>query len=385
MKPALLMLDDGTCFEGLACGAEREAAGEVVFTTGMCGYQEILTDPSSCGQILAFTAAHLGNYGTNAADDQSPAVRAEGAVFHDLFACAEHIPFPHWRAEASLNHRLLEDGVTGIHGVDTRALTLHLREHGARKGLISALDLDRPSLLRRAGELPPVQGRDLAAKAWNGSVCTFALDPAPAADPTDKEPGGRIKVAVLDFGLKRALLTQLRAYGMEAVIFPGNTPAKDLLAQKPDGLLLSNGPGDPEPCGYAVRAIRDLLGRLPILGICLGHLLLGLAKGGRTYKLPFGHRGQNHPVREILSGRVRITSQNHGFSLDPDSLPAELIPTHWNLNDNTLEGMAFSGIPALSVQYHPETVPGGRDAHSPFARFREIILDSRGDAGRKHA
>ncbi|MCL1915151.1 MAG: glutamine-hydrolyzing carbamoyl-phosphate synthase small subunit [Desulfovibrionaceae bacterium] len=384
MKPALLMLDDGTCFEGLACGAEREAAGEVVFTTGMCGYQEILTDPSSRGQILAFTAAHLGNYGTNAADDQSPAVHAEGAVFHDLFTCAGHIPFPHWRGEASLSHKLLEAGVTGIHGVDVRALTLRLREHGTRRGLISALDLDRPSLLRRAGELPLVQGRDLAAKAWDGRVYAFP-DPPDLADLTDKDPGSLLKVAVLDFGLKRALLAQMRAYGMEAVVFPGNTQAKDLLAQKPDGLLLSNGPGDPEPCGYAVRAIRDLLGRLPILGVCLGHLLLGLAQGGKTYKLPFGHHGQNHPVREGLNGRVRITSQNHGFSLDPDSLSADLNPTHWNLNDNTLEGMASSGIPALSVQYHPETVPGDRDAHSPFARFRDMILDFRGDAGRKHA
>ena len=368
-KPALLMLDDGVCFEGLACGAAGEAVGEAVFTTGMSGYQETLTDPSFMGQIIVFTAAHLGNYGVGPYDDVS---------------------FPHWRAAASLNDKLREAGVTGIHGVDTRALTLHLRRHGARNGIISALDLDKPSLLRRARALPCMQGLDLASGAGTGVSYAFVPQPPPAMPPLPRVLAGagrRIKVAVLDFGLKRSILAHLHVNGMEARVWPGATEAGDILASGAEGVLLSNGPGDPEPCTGAVRTIRGLLGRLPIFGICLGHQLLALAQGGRTYKLTFGHHGMNHPVRDERLGRVCITSQNHGFNVDPDSLPAHVRPTHWNLNDDTLEGMASERVPAFSVQYHPETAPGTWDAHYLFARFRDLILEAQGGrpAGRGHA
>lgn len=376
-KPALLMLDDGACFEGLACGACREAAGEVVFTTGLCGYQETLTDPSFYGQIVTFTAAHMGNYGTNPYDDEAPAVYASGAVFHDLFTAAEDIPFPHWRATGSLDKKLRENGVTAIHGVDTRALTLHLREHGARSGLISALDLDKASLLRRVREVPSIQGLDLAQKATRGEQYRF--DPPaginwPVLVEPLAQPDRRLKVAVLDFGVKRSILMHLYANGMEPLVFPARATAEDVLAVKPDGVMLSNGPGDPGPCDYAIRTIRDLLGRLPMFGICLGHQLMGLAHGGKTFKMPFGHHGMNHPVRDVKTGRVSITSQNHGFNVDPESLPQDVRPTHWNLNDGTLEGMESTSVPAFSVQYHPETAPGTWDAHDLFPRFRRLIL-----------
>ena len=378
-RPALLMLDDGACFEGFACGAGREAEGEVVFTTGMTGYQETLTDPSFYGQIVTFTPAHIGNYGATGLDDEAPRPRAAGAVFHDLFTPTEHAlfssAFPHWRATESLDRRLAREGVTGIKGVDTRALTLHLREHGARQGVISSLDLDRPSLLRRAKALPSMEGQDLARKAGCGQP--YAYEGEPCAPPIPvTTPAGPVplSVAVMDFGCKRSILAHLHGLGMQVTVWPATAPAEDILAGKPDGVLLSNGPGDPEPCGYAIRTIRALLGRAPLFGICLGHQLLGLALGAKTYKLPFGHHGANHPVIDLVTHRVCITSQNHGFCVDPDSLPANCEPTHWNLNDNTLEGLAVKDVPAFSVQFHPEAAPGPTDAAELFTRFRELML-----------
>ncbi|MDR2161766.1 MAG: glutamine-hydrolyzing carbamoyl-phosphate synthase small subunit [Desulfovibrio sp.] len=368
------MLDDGVCFEGEARGAAREAAGEVVFTTGMAGYQETLSDPSYLGQIVSFTSAHVGNYGVSPLDDESARFRAAGAVFHDLFTAAEGIPFPHWRAEESLDARLARQCVTAIAGLDTRALTLHLREHGARGGIISSLDLDRPSLLRRAGEIPPMQGQDLAVTA--GCRQSYEFSPPLSSRPSH---GNRplMRVAVLDFGVKRSILVHLARQGMAVKIWPAVTSAADILADAPDGVLLPNGPGDPEPCVQAVNVIRDLLGRVPLFGICLGHQLLGLALGGRTYKLPFGHHGVNHPVLDLSTRRVLITSQNHGFCLDPDSLPSRAAPSHWNLNDHTLEGMVVKDAPAFSVQFHPEAVPGPTEAGILFERFRDLILNAR--------
>lgn len=370
-KPALLMLDDGTCFEGEACGAGGEAAGEAVFTTGMAGYQETLTDPSFYGQLITFTSAHIGNYGVSPLDNEAPRIRAAGAVFHDLFSASGVASFPHWRAVESVDALLARQGVTGITGVDTRALTLHLREHGARGAIISALDLDRPSLLRRAGELPSMQGQDLAQYA----TCEQAYDfrePESGSGPDDRQAGG-LSVAVIDFGVKRSILTHLTRLGLRVRVWPARTEAADILAAKPDGVLLTNGPGDPDPCLYAVETIRKLLGRVPLFGICLGHQLLSLALGGKTYKLSFGHHGANHPVKDVDSGRVHITSQNHGFCVDPDSLPATARPSHWNLNDNTLEGIVLSDMPAFSVQFHPEAAPGPTDAEGLFGRFKQLM------------
>jgi len=366
---AVLMLDDGTNFSGFACGARGEALGEVVFVTGMSGYQETLTDPSYYGQIVSFTSAHIGNYGAAGQDDEAIAVRAGGAVFHDLFMPGHggggvnvSAFFPHWRAEESLDARLVRDGVTGIYGVDTRALTLHLRNHGARNGIISALDLDASSLLRRAKALPSMRGRDLAKEV----TCS-----APYA--VRGQGGGTFRVAVYDFGVKRSILSGLIAAGLDLQVWPASTPAEDVLASNPDGVFLSNGPGDPESCAYAIHAVKQLLGKVPLFGICLGHQILALALGGKTYKLPFGHHGVNHPVKDLVSGRVWITSQNHGFCVDPESLPASVKPSHWNLNDNTFEGMVCEHIPAFSVQFHPEAGPGPHDAGCLFIRFRDMI------------
>jgi carbamoyl-phosphate synthase small subunit len=361
------MLDDGVCFEGEARGAAGETAGEVVFTTSMAGDQDTLTDPSYSGQIVAFTAAHLGNYGASSLDDESPRPCAAGAVFHDLFSAAENISFPHWRAEESLNAKLIRHGITAIAGVDTRALTLHLRERGARGGVISALDLDRPALLRRARAIPPMQGQDLAGKV----SCRQAYEFSPQPD----EPS--LRVALIDYGVKRSIALKLTRLGLAVSVWPAATSASDILASRPDGVLLPNGPGDPEPCVYAVKTIRGLLGRVPLFGICLGHQLLGLALGGRTYKLPFGHHGVNHPVLDLATRRVLITSQNHGFCVDPDSLPVRAEPSHWNLNDDTLEGLAVKDAPAFSVQFHPEAVPGPTEAGDLFTRFRDLILQTK--------
>ena len=374
-KPALLMLDDGTCFEGMACGACAEAAGEAIFVTAMSGYQETLTDPSYHGQIVVFTAAHIGNYGVSPHDDEAPFFGASGVVFHSLFTAADSMPFPHWRAKGSLNAKLAGAGVSGICGVDTRALTLHLRRHGSRNALISATDLDRASLLRRVQGLPSMQGQNLVRHVTTPAPYSFSpKEYSLSASPAGKGISGRtLKIAVLDFGVKRSILQHLAQCAMQPEVWPATTSAETLLASKPDGVMLSNGPGDPEPCTHAINTVRQLVGRIPLFGICLGHQLLGLALGGKTYKLPFGHHGLNHPVKDIQTGRVSITSQNHGFCLDPDSLPPTITPTHWNLNDNTLEGMACTHAPAFSVQFHPEAAPGTWDACGLFERFRCMV------------
>ena len=376
-EKALLVLDDGACFSGFACGARNEAAGEVVFTTGMSGWQEMLTDPSYRGQIINFTAAHPGNYGVNATDNEAERIQAAGAVFHDLFVYDKgKSPFPHWAAKESLDTWLRRNGVTGIYGVDTRALTLHLRKNGSCNGIISACDINKDSLLKKSRARPSMQGQDLASAAGCRAAYQYT-NSQQGKTPQTSAPGNNaalLRVAVLDLGVKRSILDSLLAVGLAPTVWPAATPADAILASCPDGVLLSNGPGDPQPCGYAVETVRRLLGVIPLFGICLGHQIMALALGGKTYKLPFGHHGVNHPVKDLYSGKIWITSQNHGFCVDSDSLPAVVEPSHINLNDGTLEGLVCRHIPAYSVQFHPEAGPGPYDAAGLFARFRQIIL-----------
>ena len=353
--PALLMLADGTAFPGRAIGAQGEALGEVVFNTSQTGYQEILTDPSYTGQLLNFTFPHIGNYGVNPDDNEAPAPQAAGLIVAELSQ-----DFGHWRAKKSLAAWLTEHKISGLAGVDTRALTLHLRRHGSQNGCLSSLDLNPASLLEKARALPSMNGRNLGEEAGCREPYLFA-EGAPAT------------VAVLDFGVKRSILIQLARTGLSVRVWPGTTPAEAILASRPAGVLLSNGPGDPEPCLKARETVKGLLGRVPIFGICLGHQLLALALGGRTYKLPFGHRGANHPVRDLATGRISVTSQNHGFCVDPEGLPPEVIITHKNANDQTVEGLAAPGLSAFSVQYHPEAGPGPHDARYLFDQFSALI------------
>lgn len=380
-QQALLMLDDGTCFEGFARGAKKESYGEVIFTTGMVGYQETLSDPSYSGQIIVFTAAQMGNYGTTSLDDEFSGPACSGAVFHDFF-----IPpagdFPHWRAEKNLDEYLAQAGITSISGIDTRSLTLHLREHGSRNGIISAVDFDKASLLRRAKELPSMSGLDLVQRVTCKEKYTSAIPqrvlPGFSQAPASVYEGKpTYTIAVLDYGVKRSILRHLEASGMKLTVWPASTTAEEIILSHPDGVFLSNGPGDPDPCTYAIETVQKLIGKLPLFGICLGHQLLCLALGAKTYKMPFGHHGINHPVKDLETGRVSITSQNHGFSVDPESLPSRAKISHWNLNDNTLEGITVQDAPAFSVQFHPEAAPGPNDATYLFGKFRKLIEENR--------
>jgi carbamoyl-phosphate synthase small subunit len=371
---ALLVLEDGTALRGTAFGAEGEAFGEAVFNTGMSGYQEVLTDPSYAGQVVAMTAPQQGNYGTDPDDAESGQVHVSGFVVRE----AARRP-SNWRTVRSLAEELSAGGITGIEGVDTRRLTLRLRERGAMRCGLSTLDLDAGSLLERVRVQRGMEGADLAK-----DVST--TEPYPAAElvgPASDAFGPVYRVAAYDFGLKRNILRRLAAAGIEATVFPATTPAREVLADGFDGVFLSNGPGDPAATSYGIEACRGVLGTVPVFGICLGHQLLGLALGGRTFKLSFGHRGLNQPVQDRRTGRVEVTSHNHGFAVDPGGWPrdadaaetafgrAEL--THWNLNDGTLEGLRCGDVPALSVQYHPEAAPGPHDARYLFDEFRALM------------
>jgi carbamoyl-phosphate synthase small subunit len=349
------MLADGAAFPGQAIGARGEAFGEVVFNTAQCGYQEILTDPSYSGQLLNFTFPHIGNYGVNAEDNEAPGPRVAGLIVNELSP-----DFGHWRSQKSLTAWLTEHRISGISGVDSRALTLHLRRHGSQNGYLSSLDLNPASLLEKARALPDMNGLNLAEMAGCREPYQFAESSGP-------------QVAVLDFGVKRSILEQLARAGFGVRVWPGQTPAGEILASGAEGVLLSNGPGDPAPCRAAMATVKELLGRRPIFGICLGHQILALALGGRTYKLPFGHRGANHPVRDLTSGRIRVTSQNHGFCVDPEGLPEGVRITQLNANDGTVEGLAVPARQAFSVQYHPEAGPGPHDARQLFNDFGELI------------
>jgi len=369
---ALLALEDGTVFEGQSFGFPGEKDGEVVFNTSMAGYQEILTDPSYKGQIVIMTYPLIGNYGVNEQDIESQGPKVEGFVVKENSSC-----FSNWRGNGSLSEYLVRHRVMGVEGVDTRALTKHLRTRGAMKAILSTEDPDPNRLVEKAKASPGLIGRDLVKEVTCPSPYEWTAGNDPSFSPTKdvlSPPARRFKVVVLDFGVKYNILRSLRDWNCDVVVLPASATPESILAHKPDGILLSNGPGDPEGVPYVIETVRNLLGEKPIFGICLGHQLLGLALGGKTFKLKFGHRGANQPVKDLRTGKVSITSQNHGFCVDLQSLnPDEVELTQINLNDQTCEGMRHKRLPIFSVQYHPEASPGPRDSQALFAEFVKMM------------
>ncbi|RJX29784.1 MAG: carbamoyl-phosphate synthase small subunit [Desulfarculus sp.] len=375
---ALLALEDGTLFPCRSFAGSGEVAAEVCFNTAMTGYQEAITDPSYKGQMLAMTYPLIGNYGTNPQDVESAAVQVSA------FLVKEYQEFPsNFRSTRSLKDYLEAAGVMGVEGLDTRALTRHLRIRGAMKGVLSSQDLDPRSLVQKAIASPGLVGIDLVkevtsqqAYRWKEGRVSEALDLSGDFDPEALWAGsqGRYKVVCLDCGIKYNILRRLEARGMRLIVAPAATPSRTILRLQPDGVFLSNGPGDPAAVTYVVQTVRELLGRSPVFGICLGHQMIGQALGGKTFKLKFGHRGANQPVMDLLTTKVAITSQNHGFCVDADSISDPgVVMTHLNLNDRTLEGLAHKDIPVFCVQYHPEASPGPHDADYLFDRFQEMM------------
>jgi carbamoyl-phosphate synthase small subunit len=372
--PALLALADGRVFLGEACGAAGEGAGEVVFNTAMTGYQEILTDPSYRGQIVCMTYPLIGNYGINPEDVESRRPWVNG------FIVKEACPFPsNWRGRRTLDDYMKEHDIVGIQGIDTRALTRHLRDHGAQEGIISTVEVDASRLVERARRLPGLVGRDLVSEVTVAEPQGWSQGEWDLKRGYIAPPPPRFSVVALDSGIKQNILRCLAGLGCAIEILPAGTPAAAVLERKPDGVFLSNGPGDPEAVPYLIETVRGLIGEAPIFGICLGNQILGLAFGGSTYKLKFGHHGANHPVRDLFTGRVEITAQNHGFAVDPKSVAKlGLEETHVNLNDGTSEGMRHRELPVFSVQYHPEASPGPHDAHYLFTRFVDMMSGQKG-------
>jgi carbamoyl-phosphate synthase small subunit len=365
---AKLALEDGTIYTGRAFGATGETYGEVVFNTSMTGYQEILTDPSYKGQIVCMTYPLIGNYGTNGEDVESGRPQVEGFIVREMTRTPSN-----FRSSASLEDYLRANGIRGIEGIDTRALVRRLRVRGAMMGVLSSSDLDNASLVHKARSGPGIVGRDLVREViperpftWAEGFTSPFVTYLPHRPPTHH-------VVALDYGMKWNILRCLTQVGCRVTVLPGTAKAEDVLAHKPDGVFLSNGPGDPEPLTYAIDTIRGLVGKKPIFGICLGHQLLGLALGGETFKLKFGHRGANQPVLNQRTKKVEITTQNHGFAVRTEKLPADLEPTHVNLNDGTLEGMRHRRLPVFSVQYHPEAAAGPHDSGYLFEEFRTLM------------
>jgi carbamoyl-phosphate synthase small subunit len=377
--PGVLVLEDGSEFDGFLFGApvlsesyrKDRGYGEAVFNTSMTGYQEILTDPSYFGQIVCMTTPHIGNTGVNSEDPESSHPWCAGFVVHE--PCA--IPSS-WRSKGGLHEYLVKNGIPGLWGVDTRAVTLRLRSMGVARALILPAS-ERAKAKDLFAQLPSFEGRDLIGEVstrepyrWNA---TSASKADAAIDNGQKAAPARHKVVTMDFGVKWNLLRQLAHSGCDVEVVPANTPAKDILARKPDGVFLSNGPGDPAAAPYAAQTVKELIGKVPIFGVCMGHQILALALGGRTYKLKFGHRGGNQPVLDKHTGRVEISSHNHGYSVDGASLPAHVEVTHVSLNDKTVEGLSVKGANAFSVQYHPEACPGPHDSVILFERFVKAL------------
>jgi len=368
MKKAILALADGMVFEGRSFGAEGETSGEVVFNTSMTGYQEILTDPSYKGQIVTMTYPQIGNYGVNCEDVESAKPYVEG------FVVKEYLDIPsNWRMKKTLHQYLHEQGIVGIQGIDTRALTRHLRDFGAQPGVISTKDADAVSLVAKAKKLPVTTGLDLAKVVTCKEPYQWNEGDWDLEKGYTRKPASTYKVVAYDYGIKRNILRLLTSAGCDVTVVPAATPAEDVLAMSPDGVFLSNGPGDPEPVTYAIENIRKLLGKKPVFGICLGQQLLGLALGGKTYKLKFGHHGANQPIMDLTTRKVEIAAENHGFAVDMETVKDQVVMTHVNLNDNTCEGFRHRTLPAFSVQYHPEASPGPHDSRYLFARFIDMM------------
>jgi carbamoyl-phosphate synthase small subunit len=375
---AILALEDGRIFRGYGYGSPGECQGEVVFNTSLTGYQEISTDPSYAGQIVVLTNPQIGNYGTNQADNESAKPYIEGLIVREFSPISSN-----WRSEQVTDEYMERYSVPVLAEIDTRALVRHLRNNGVMRGVISTGVSDPDALVAKARSIRKMDGTDLARVVSTKASYTFDADDSrnQTGDPllsyaldANDEFRKRLHVVAYDFGIKHNILRMLTREGCRVTVVPAETTADDVLSLKPDGVFLSNGPGDPEPVDYAVKAIREMMGRVPVFGICLGHQLCGLALGGKTYKLKFGHHGGNHPVRNNSTGKVEITAHNHNFAVDPDSINAnEVELTHVDLNDQTLEGLRHKTLPLFSVQYHPEAAPGPHDSHYLFHDFRQMM------------